>query len=541
MMTIKKALAILTYARSNYFELVLASILQQQIQGHSVQEEYDIYVFQDGLWDEEFPENCTGHDRITAQLGSLPTSINVYRQDKNLGVALHFDFVERLLFLKKSYDFVFFVEDDLILAPGFMEIISLMAEKFHDDPRIGMISANPDVVTSSQKKQHQYKNQYTKMWHSWGFGLSKKFWLRRQPLVDHYLELIGNVPYRNRPCKLIFEWYKAIGIPVVASSQDYIKQIATVTLGACRVATYANFGLPIGRSGLHFEPQIFKKMGFDHTIVFDGHIDTLPDLDDVTYRNLLLESQFSDTFANFYVGSPNVKQWQARLHAGEFSPRRLLPEYFTEREHSQLQSQGKRWTSADIKDLPHMESEGIELLRSHLQHSKIYLEYGSGGSSILAADMGVATIHTIDSDQQFMAVIKEKIKQRGSSSNFIIHHVDIGPTEEWGQPSEPSSAAKWSHYCIAAWDELKAKNLSPDLILIDGRFRIASFLMSVVFAKPGTVILFDDYHDRPGYHIVEKHILPTRRAGRMAEFVVGDKTDASKILFDVLPHCTNPH
>jgi hypothetical protein len=39
--------------------------------------------------------------------------------------------------------------------------------------------------------------------------------------------------------------------------------------------------------------------------------------------------------------------------------------------------------------------------------------------------------------------------------------------------------------------------VKPDLVLIDGRFRLACFLHPLLAAAPGTPILFDDYTNRP--------------------------------------------
>jgi hypothetical protein len=85
-----------------------------------------------------------------------------------------------------------------------------------------------------------------------------------------------------------------------------------------------------------------------------------------------------------------------------------------------------------------------------------------------------------------------------------------------------------------------SSNQQPDLILIDGRFHIACFLASILLAKPGTIILFDDYFDRPNYHVVEKYIKPSAKAGRMAEFILNASFNHSEALLDLLAHATNP-
>ena len=62
------------------------------------------------------------------------------------------------------------------------------------------------------------------------------------------------------------------------------------------------------------------------------------------------------------------------------------------------------------------------------------------------------------------------------------------------------------------------KNETPDLILIDGRFRVLCFLTSLKFSPKGTKILFDDYRDRQFYHIVEEFCPIIDRCGRQALF-----------------------
>ena len=52
---------------------------------------------------------------------------------------------------------------------------------------------------------------------------------------------------------------------------------------------------------------------------------------------------------------------------------------------------------------------------------------------------------------------------------------------------------------------MKKKN--PDLILIDGRFRVASTLYSILINENDNCnYMFDDYLNRPFYHAIEKFI-----------------------------------
>lgn len=531
----KKALVILTYCRFEYFELVLSSIKEQHIFEHPAHEKYDIYVFQDGLWEGESAANRDGHAKISKLLDRLPRSIGVLKQAQNLGIAFHFDFVERFVFVEKEYDFVVFCEDDLILAPGYMQVMDLMAEKFHDDPRVGMVSAHPGNSSIPLSEQESRRNKFTAMEHNWSFGLYREFWQKRQPLVDCYLNLIHDTAYRNRPHAAICKWLELIGFNGVASSQDYIKSCATISLGGCRISTFPNFGLPIGRSGLHFNPEIFKKMGLDCAVVYTQPLQSVGELDDHQYHEIYTKqlNQFGHKFSK--MSCEEINKWQTRLLAGDFHPEKVLTH-----QHENFMQPKPVHPHLNIPSRPHMEAEGIELLEKRLQESEIYLEYGAGGSTVLAAGLQVQLIHSIESDSDFLGAVKEKVASVKSASTLITHHVDIGPTKEWGQPADPATANLWPNYCVAAWSKILSSNQQPDLILIDGRFRVACFIASILLAKPGTIILFDDYFDRPNYHVVEKHIKPTHKAGRMAEFIVDSSFDHAEALLDLLVHSTNP-
>jgi protein O-GlcNAc transferase len=56
------------------------------------------------------------------------------------------------------------------------------------------------------------------------------------------------------------------------------------------------------------------------------------------------------------------------------------------------------------------------------------------------------------------------------------------------------------------------------VILIDGRFRIACFVTAYLRATQPMIVLFDDYLDRPHYHVVERLVKPSEFVGRMARF-----------------------
>ena len=116
---------------------------------------------------------------------------------------------------------------------------------------------------------------------------------------------------------------------------------------------------------------------------------------------------------------------------------------------------------------------------------------------------------------------------RGSRA---LLHCDFGQVGPWGFPAGVDRFRGFHQYACAPWDAAQTGGHTPDLVLVDGRFRVACFLYSLVCARPGTVILFDDYADRPQYHVVEEFCLPIARAGRLARFEAGGVTDIPRLL-----------
>ncbi len=197
------------------------------------------------------------------------------------------------------------------------------------------------------------------------------------------------------------------------------------------------------------------------------------------------------------------------------------------------------WNEDNIPDLPHMTPQGLALLELELERSRIYLEYGSGGSSILAVRKGVRKIYSVDSDAGFLKAVHAKIKTMGARrGSYVPLFADIGPTKAWGRPADESKATLWPQYISAPWDAMRKKGHQPDLVLIDGRFRVASFLMTAMLASPGCVILFDDYFDRPYYHVIERHFQPVEKAGRLAKFVINTFDRPDLALIDLMAYCT---
>ncbi len=155
-------------------------------------------------------------------------------------------------------------------------------------------------------------------------------------------------------------------------------------------------------------------------------------------------------------------------------------------------------------------------LRAGYEQGRSILEYGSGGSTVMAAEMPGKGIFTVESDKSWLQGMQKWFDANPTPSKPILHHGNIGPTAEWGYPEGETHWKQYNRYALSVWD--RADFNHPDVVLIDGRFRAACFLTVLFRIKRGVTVYFDDYVDRPVYHSIERYAEPVETVGRMARF-----------------------
>ncbi len=159
-----------------------------------------------------------------------------------------------------------------------------------------------------------------------------------------------------------------------------------------------------------------------------------------------------------------------------------------------------------------------ETLQDTYAAARVILEYGSGGSTLCAARMRSKRVFSVESDRDWALRLQRRLEAADVLSPVTVYHAEIGPTGEWGRPMGPGHWQSFQGYPLAIWNEPFFRH--PDVALIDGRFRAACMVTIMALAQQRMIVLFDDYLERPRYHIVEHFLSPVRFAGRMAVFEV---------------------
>jgi len=151
---------------------------------------------------------------------------------------------------------------------------------------------------------------------------------------------------------------------------------------------------------------------------------------------------------------------------------------------------------------PAMTPREIEFYDGLLASARRIVEYGVGGSTEMAVKReNVELIRSIESDAAWLKMVLSvpAIMTAERALRCVIVHVDIGTTKEWGYPVDGSRRDAWPQYAARPWDPSLPR---PDLVLVDGRFRVACVMQSVLNGSPETTIAIHDFWDRPYYHAV---------------------------------------
>ena len=151
-----------------------------------------------------------------------------------------------------------------------------------------------------------------------------------------------------------------------------------------------------------------------------------------------------------------------------------------------------------------------------------YFEWGCGKSTVWVAKNTDCNITSVDTSSEWLNTTRLEVGDR----RIVQNHVDLGSLGGWGRPVGYSHMTKFSDYTTA----ISRLEGSPDLVLVDGRFRVCCFLNALLYCDVNTLIVFDDYTPRDYYHIVEQYAgKPWRVCGRQAIFRVHSTIDRKSI------------
>lgn len=172
---------------------------------------------------------------------------------------------------------------------------------------------------------------------------------------------------------------------------------------------------------------------------------------------------------------------------------------------------------------PHMKPSEVSYLAAFLGRTGSYVEFGAGGSTVLACQLVSGRVIAVDSSREWLDKVARACAELADRPQPLLVHVDIGPTGAWGAPIDEGGRDRWPRYSSAVW-ECPGATLA-DLYLIDGRFRVACALEALLRCRSDAILLVHDYAPRPQYRIIEEFARPVIACETLAAFVRRDAFD----------------
>lgn len=150
---------------------------------------------------------------------------------------------------------------------------------------------------------------------------------------------------------------------------------------------------------------------------------------------------------------------------------------------------------------PFMSKNEFKFFKKNVDNAGSIVEFGAGGSTsyFLSKEKSLCSVESDKSFYDFLMtfpLIRKKIEDK--SLQFL--YVDIGDTGELGKPKDDSQKDNWSDYYLNVWEIESSRN--PDIVFVDGRFRVMCALSAIPFLKKETKVIIHDFARRENYGAV---------------------------------------
>ncbi len=151
---------------------------------------------------------------------------------------------------------------------------------------------------------------------------------------------------------------------------------------------------------------------------------------------------------------------------------------------------------------PHFSVNDKKMFYKYLDNATGYFEYGSGGSTYQASiRKNIKYLYSVESDKHWHKRVKDNLDTSVSRDTTLIYNeMDTRP-KNWGYPGKGASQKQLKKYSSRIRKIGLDNQKKIDLVLIDGRFRIACCLKAYDVINDDCKIVFDDFLNRD-YKIV---------------------------------------
>lgn len=269
------------------------------------------------------------------------------------------------------------------------------------------------------------------------------------------------------------------------------------------------------------DPERIRALTDDQRVRLAFLLHTIYGVRDLAHELLAMNDQL---VAEHYLRSEKMLR-QQRPEQTEEPPATRTSASVTPLSSAGMEKLASSPAEIDLPTAPHMSEGERALFLDSLRKAKRYFEYGSGGSTVWAVREGLE-VHGVESDAAWVNSLRKKL-----GPLCQVEVVDIGPTGDWGMPTTNQHSDKFPGYSRAIDQHMKAF----DLILVDGRFRVASTMAALQhllkYAEDPTKsrIFIHDFWNRPGYHAVLEFLETLEKVDTAGLFRIRSNIDPARV------------
>jgi hypothetical protein len=577
-------IAVMSFNRPDYLRQVLSSLAAQE--GAAIGER-EVFLFQDNWRNAHSGRICAEPEEIEACIAvfrEIFPAGHVMASPHNIGVAENFFRAETHAFREIGADCGYFFEDDLVLAPHYLATLDRLRDLCGEGGQVGYFACYGNLQ-ASEADQRRNARVLRRLGHLWGFGLFRQHWEEMQPVMADYYGMVLGRDYRGRPSAEILRRYRERGIDVGVSSQDDVKKAVTYHLGRVALNTNLVNARYIGAVGLHMNAAKFEAAGFTRTLLL-GHADAIFDLPDAARMEALRQeeaaarqraiekeaaAQAAREAAKAEAKAARIAARKAAAASGQAAPAppsaeapmaEATPAEVAPAEvapagapmagaapaDNPAVEQGTEETAADPGRAklgpPRMAPAELALFQSVLGSGRRrYAEFGLGGSTLLAVRQGFEAVVGVESDRAWLASLlrNEEVAAEVAAGRCELLHGNIGPTGAWGAPADRQQVKPWPRYIATMWEAWDRRGSFPDLVFVDGRFRVACCIAVALLAAArggcAPLVLLHEVTDRrPQYQRVFDFFHLEEQAGSLCVLSPRQRIPPERMLAALLGH-----
>jgi hypothetical protein len=146
-----------------------------------------------------------------------------------------------------------------------------------------------------------------------------------------------------------------------------------------------------------------------------------------------------------------------------------------------------------------LDIESLRVIRQNMKGVSSYFEFGLGGSTLLALESDIQEVVSVETRIEHITstVPKLGLEPYIYGNRLHLKHYALGDTSEWGQPRVNPVKSKIYDYIHSH------ASRSPEMILIDGRYRIAC-CCSIYLRQDNPQIVFGNFLSKDSYGVLEE-------------------------------------